>query len=235
MRKIRKLFKNSILGKILKVIWKIIKLLIELFIVFIALVIITQKVTNNEHSFLGFRIFNVATGSMEPQYMVGDILISKERDPKEIKVGDNIVYMGTVGEYNGRIITHKVIDITYDENGDCLYHTKGIANTVEDPVVTEKQLFGEVVHSNIVLAWICKIVTNRYGLYFFIMIPIIIYAFTEFLKIQGEKVEQERKDKEEESEKEENDKTEDKKQENTEETAGEEKPDEENPEEGKSE
>lgn len=192
MRKFIKKFKNSILGKLLKFVFNIIRWAIELFIIGIAIVILTQRLTNNTKSFLGFRIFDVATGSMEPEYVVGDILIAKEQDPSTIKVGDNIVYLGNQGDYKNKIITHNVIQIEQNEKGEYLFHTKGIANTVEDPIVHEEQLYGTVVENNVVLAWICKILTNQYGLYFLVILPIILYAFIGFVKAQGEKMEQER-------------------------------------------
>lgn len=61
MRKFIKKFKNSILGKIIKFLLKIIKWAIEILIIGIAIVILTQRVFNNEKAFLGFRIFDVAT------------------------------------------------------------------------------------------------------------------------------------------------------------------------------
>lgn len=194
MRTFLKKFKNSIWGKILKVLFNILKWSLEIIIITIAIIILTQRLTNSEKSFFGFRIFDVASGSMEPDYAVGDILIVREKDPSKITVGENIVYLGTKSDYKGRIITHRVIKIERDEKGDYLFHTKGIANTVEDPIVHEDQLYGIVVQNNIVLAKLCKILTNRYGLYFFVIIPIILYAFIEFVKIQGKKIEEEREE-----------------------------------------
>ena len=196
MRTFIKKFKNSIIGKILKVLWKILWWAIEAVIIFIAIIIVTQRIFNNEKAFLGFRIFSVATGSMEPEYAVGDILIAREKDPSTIKVDDNIVYLGNTADYSGKIITHNVIQVEQNEKGEYLFHTKGIANTVEDPVVHEDQLYGVIFYNNQVLAWLCKILTNRYGLYFFVIVPVILYFFIDFVKIQGEKAEQEREERE---------------------------------------
>ena len=35
-------------------------------------------------------MFTVVSGSMEPKYKIGDVLIAKEKDPSKIKVGDAI-------------------------------------------------------------------------------------------------------------------------------------------------
>ena len=83
---------------------------------------------------------------MEPEYAVGDILITREKDPSTIKVGDNIVYLGNTGDYNGKIITHNVIKIEQNEQGEYLFHTKGIANTIEDPLdtVTKNEYYKKI-------------------------------------------------------------------------------------------
>lgn len=194
MRKFIKNLKNSIIWKILKILFTLVKWAIEIVIIGIAIIIITQRVTNSQKAFLGIRIFDVATGSMEPEYAVGDVLIVKEKDPSTIVVGDNIVYLGNTADYKGKIITHNVIEVEQNEEGEYLFHTKGIANTVEDPIVHEDQLYGIVIQNNKVLAFICKILLNKYGLYFFVIIPLILYAFIEFVRAQGERMEQEREE-----------------------------------------
>ncbi len=183
MRKIRKIFEN----KVVKTILKIIKLLIELLVLFVVMIILVQRFTNNEHSFLGYRIFNVATGSMEPSLNVGDTIVSKECDPKDLKVDDVIVYRGNKVDYNGKIITHKIIKIETAEDGKLLFHTKGIANVVEDPIVEESQIYGKVIHNNAVLTLACKLLVNKYFLYFFVILPLIIYFFYGFVKSNMEK------------------------------------------------
>lgn len=194
MRKFIKKLKNSIAWKLLKILFTLVKWVVEIVIIGIAIIIITQRVTNSQKAFLGIRIFDVATGSMEPEYAVGDVLIVREKDPSTIVVGDNIVYIGNVADYKGKIITHNVIEIEQNEEGEYLFHTKGIANTVEDPIVHEDQLYGIVVQNNRVLAFVCKILLNKYGLYFLVIIPLILYAFIEFVRAQGEKMEQEREE-----------------------------------------
>lgn len=197
MRKFIKKIKNSLIGKILRILFKLIIWLLEIIIIFMAIVIVVQRVSNSEKAFLGIRIFSVSTGSMEPEYGVGDVLISREVDPSTIKVGDNIVYLGDEDGVAGKIITHSVIEIEQDENGEYLFHTQGRANTVEDPVVSEDQIYGLIVQNNIVLAKLWGILNNRYGLYLFVVF-LILQAFVEFVKSQGEKVEFEREAKREE-------------------------------------
>lgn len=178
MRKIRKIFEN----KIVKFILKMVKILLELLVLFVVAIILVQRCTNNERSFLGYRVFNVATGSMKPSYNVGDIIVAKECDPHTLNVGDVIVYRGNKLDYNGKIITHKIVKIENGENGKLLFHTMGIANVVEDPIVEQSQIYGKVIHNNSILSIACKLLGNRYILYFGIILPMIIYFFYGFIK-----------------------------------------------------
>ena len=194
MRKFIKFMKNSLIGKILKTLFKLAWRALEIFLVLLAITILVPRITNNEYSFFGYRIFTVVTGSMEPEYVVGNVLIAKETDPEEIVVGTNIVYQGRVGDYKNRIITHQVVRREQDEKGNYLFYTKGIANTVEDPVVYEDQLYGKIINNNIFLAFWCRLLTNKYGL-FLVIVLIAISLFSGFVKSQGEKREEELEEK----------------------------------------
>ena len=160
-------------NKVIKIIGKIIYVLLYIIILVTLLVVLTQRFSNNNFTIVGFRIFNVATGSMVPEYNVGDILISKEIDPNELQVGDNIVYQGEKQDFKGKIVTHKIIE-KREENGKLFFTTKGIANEEADPEISEDQIYGKIVYKTIILSFISKIINNIYAFYFLIIIPIAI-------------------------------------------------------------
>ena len=120
-------FKKIKENKLLKVIGNILYVLLFVIVVLMLIVVILQRVSDNSISLGGYRLFTVATGSMEPKYLVGDILISQEIDPDEIQVGDDIVYKGNTGSFKDKIVTHQVVSIR-EENGEKKITTKGIAN-----------------------------------------------------------------------------------------------------------
>ena len=103
-------------NKILKLIGNIIYALAFILVILVLLVVITQRLSNNEISLGGYRIYNTATGSMIPEYEIGDILISKEVKPEEIQIGDDITYMSREKSTYGKLITHSVVDIKLANN-----------------------------------------------------------------------------------------------------------------------
>ena len=122
--------------------------------------------------------FVVATGSMVPKYNVGDVLISKEIPPEEIKVGDDIVYTGKEGSFKDKVVTHQVIFIEKD-NENYRIKTKGIANTGEDPEITQEQVMGKIIYKFKILTFMQKLVANNYIFYFVVFVPIVLITYRQ--------------------------------------------------------
>lgn len=182
-------------NKILRLIGNILYTLLVLITVLILITVILQRTSNNNLSLGGFRIFNIATGSMAPKYEVGDVLLSKTVSPSEIKIEDDVTYIGKEGTFAGKVVTHQVIDIE-NENGNYKFHTKGLANTEEDPVISQEQVIGKIVYKVKTLSYISKIINNLYSFYFVIFIPLALIIFIEIRRtvkdiISNKKEEQE--------------------------------------------
>ena len=165
-------------GRIVKILLNIV---ITIFIALFLLVVCLQRFSNNRISFFNYRMFTVVSGSMEPNYEIGDVLISKSIDPSKIKVGDDLSYLGRTGDFKDKVVTHRVVDIYIDKNGEYLFKTKGTANILEDPIVYENQLYGVVVHKSIILSFMYKIVGTTTGMFIFIIIPIFYIVGSEIL------------------------------------------------------
>ena len=96
----------------------------------------------NNISILGFRQYVVATGSMEPEYNIGDLIVIRETTKEEIKIGDVINYISETGIDT---ITHRVVDII-QKDGQTYYKTKGDNNNSVDPeLVNYSQVNGILV------------------------------------------------------------------------------------------
>lgn len=180
--------RTSILPKI-KLVWKVIEKILMIAIVFICAVIITQRMSNNDKAFLGFRIFRVQTGSMIPKYQIGDVIIVKEKNIDKIKVGEDVTYWGTTGTMKGKLVTHQVIQIE-EVDGEKVFHTKGIANKLEDPVISGDQINGVVLGKMFSLTAITLALSNKYIFYFCGIIPLTIFVFLAFVKSNVKKFEE---------------------------------------------
>ena len=171
----------------------VIKAIIYILLIGILLIILVQKITDNKHAFMGIQIFRVISNSMKPEYNVNDILLVRQTNPEEIKVGNNITYLGKIDDEIYAPITHKVVQIEKTQENTLLFYTKGLANITEDPVVTEQQIYGVVVSKLHILSLINKLVNNVLGYILLIFIPLLVLIFKnikELISMSKEKTDE---------------------------------------------
>jgi signal peptidase len=77
----------------------------------------------------GSRLQIVRTGSMEPAYPVGALLVVGPVDPADVRVGDALMY--EVPGRRGHIVTHRVVEIL-DSSSGVMFRTQGDANGAPD-------------------------------------------------------------------------------------------------------
>lgn len=165
-------------NKAFKIIYGIIKTFIVSFLVIYLLFVIIQRVTNNS-SIFGYRMFTVATGSMEPVYNVNDVILVKDTDPSTLKVGDDIAYLGNRDAVKGLVVTHRIIRIETLDDNKVHYTLKGVNNKYEDPSITEDQILGKVLGKVYVVNFINHVVKNIYGFFFLVFCPLVLVIFLE--------------------------------------------------------
>ena len=178
--------KKKINLKPLEMIITIIKSICAILLILIIAVLALQRFSNNEKAISGFRVFNVATGSMIPKYQVGDVLVVKEQDPNTLKVGDDITYLGEHGSFAGRVVTHQIIEIE-ETVGGRVFHTKGIANPAEDPTITGDQIYGKVIYKCILISLLTKLMNNMTAFYIVFFVPLAVLFFLQLKNGRDEK------------------------------------------------
>ena len=103
----------------LKKIWDIVSTVVVIAVMCFAALLVVSRI-------MGYQVFNVVSGSMEPTYGVGDLLYVKTVDPDSVKVGDPITF---VLNENLVVATHRVIRVDAEKR---LFYTKGDANETAD-------------------------------------------------------------------------------------------------------
>lgn len=169
----------------LKKIWNIVSTTLVVLIVLCAVFLMGSRI-------LGFECYTVISGSMQPKYMVGDLLYVKEVDPYSIKKGDDITF---ILNEDLVVATHQVIRV---DTANQRFYTKGIANEIED---------SEPVHFNNVigvpqfaipkLGYVSDFVQNPPGMYITIGVGIILILIVFLPDILGKKKKQENAETEE--------------------------------------
>ena len=103
----------------------------------IILAVIALLLPSTVSRFLGYEVFNVVSGSMEPAIPVGSMVFVKGVDWQEIVPGDVIAFGS-----DGTVVTHRVVESHMFEQE---FITKGDANENEDmTAVAYTDLIGRV-------------------------------------------------------------------------------------------
>lgn len=170
--------KKLLENKTFQIIYTIIKVFVVAMLSIYLLFVIVQRFTNNS-SILGYRVFTIATGSMEPVYNINDVILVKDTEPSTLKKGDDIAYLGNRDAVKGLIVTHRIIRIETFNDGKVHYTLKGVNNKYEDPSITEDQILGKVVGKLPVVNFINHVVKNIYGFFFLVFCPLVLVIFLE--------------------------------------------------------
>ena len=113
---------------------------------------------------VGFQVFTVLSGSMEPTYHVGSLIYVKRVDPAQLRAGDVITFMLD----EDTIVTHRIIEVVPDEEDPTVlrFATQGDANDAPDGrKVRDKNVLGTPVFSIPWLGYLANYIQNPPGTY----------------------------------------------------------------------
>lgn len=122
---------------------------------------------------VGFQVFTVLSGSMEPTYHTGSLIYVKDVDYTEIEPGQVITFMLD----EDTVATHRVVEVVPDENDSTVlrYRTKGDANDAEDgSLVHYKNVIGSPVFTIPYLGYFANYIQNPPGMYIAISVGAIL-------------------------------------------------------------
>jgi len=169
--------KSNALGFIRKIFMVFIQVtslsLFVLAIFFLSAAIYFRIIGERHTMIFGFSFFEVITDSMEPEILVGEIVIVRRINPELLEIGDVISFFD-----NEKINTHKIIYI-----GEYNVITRGINASGEDAPVLFDAIIGRVVANSMTLGNFISFLRSWYGFVFLILVPaigIMIYQTWRF-------------------------------------------------------
>ena len=157
----------------LKKVWDILSTVIVALVVVSAVFLMGSRL-------MGYRVFSIISGSMEPEYSVGDLIYVQSVDPKTVEVGDVITF---VLNEDLVVATHRVVRIDTEKSH---FYTKGDANEIEDGApVHFNNLIGVPKFSVPLLGYVSDFIQNPPGMYIVIVfgsILLVAVFLPDFLK-----------------------------------------------------
>lgn len=169
---LRKIF--TVLGIILCVV------LIPVLIINVTLIVKSFVYPDKVPDFLGYKPFIVLSGSMEPVFYPGDMVLVREVDPAELRADVDIIAFRR-GE---SVITHRITGIAEGEKGR-EFTTKGDNNNVEDNFkVTPNMIEGIYLFRIAKIGNAALFLQTPLGLVLFIALPLILFILYDMLRRQ---------------------------------------------------
>ncbi len=124
----------------------------------------------------------VTTDSMKGTFDGGSLIICKATDPEDIKEGDIICFYDPMGS-GTTTVTHRVVGINTDKNGDITWTTKGDNNNAEDgATVPADKLVGVYKFHINGLGSVAMFMQTTPGLIIFIAIPILLLVGYDIIR-----------------------------------------------------
>ncbi len=178
---------------------------ITLFVATVTAILTTLAVMsgeNNGKEIFGHKILIVNSNSMSKSaisenenifFNAGDVIvISKIKNPNDLKVGDVISFLSYNSESMGKTVSHKIRDIKYSSTGEVTgFITYGINTGVNDVVeVKPEHLVGKYVFKIPVIGNLFSALKTPRGFYLSILIPgvsLIIFFSIKIGEVLGKK------------------------------------------------
>lgn len=166
---------DSPIVKILGVI--ICLVLIPILIINLTLIVKSFVYPDKVPDFFGYKPFIVLSGSMEPEFFAGDLVIVREEPAESLAEGDIISF-----RQGGAVITHRIQKINL-QDGQRIYTTKGDNNNVEDNfTVTDNMIEGVYIYKISGLGNGAIFMQTPLGMILFIALPLILFILYDFLR-----------------------------------------------------
>lgn len=146
-----------------------------------------------------YNAYVVLTGSMVPEIMPNDVVITKKRDASALQIGDIITFVTSDPRLSGIIVTHRIRQIYFDaESGKYNFQTKGDANNTEDfALAKDSDVIGEVIFKIPKLGYVQALLATKGMLIIVVLIPclaILSYDIVKLGKNIGRSVTKKKKD-----------------------------------------
>ena len=175
--------KTSILYKAMTVLGAILcVILIPILIINCTLIIKSFTNSDKVPDMAGYFPMIVLTDSMYPGIQSGDLILCHTEDPEDVKVGDVISFFDPDGN-GSSVVTHRVQEITTDENGGLAWITKGDANNAVDrSAVPAGDLVGIYIRRFAGLGRTAMFMQTTQGLIICVVCPILLLLLYDMVR-----------------------------------------------------
>lgn len=123
----------------------------------------------------------VKSGSMSGTVETGDLMFAHTvEDTSSFKKGDIIVYWDKAE--GGSLVTHRIIEVTKDDDGKLAYRTKGDANATADASLFILKDYRYISRKNYRLGKVALFMQTIPGLIICVILPLAIFVIYDIIR-----------------------------------------------------
>ena len=132
-----------------------------------------------------YNAYVVLTGSMLPEIVPQDVVVTKKIEGKDLKVGDIITFVPSDSRISNIIVTHRILNKYYDATTNkYTYQTKGDANNTPDFTLAEdSNVIGKVIFKIPKVGYIQELLATRGGLIIVVLIPALVILSYDIMRL----------------------------------------------------
>lgn len=125
----------------------------------------------------------VLTSSMEPTYPPGTLVIVRPISPDDVRIGDPITYQLESGKAD--VVTHRVIGITTNSEGDRRFTLQGDNNSLPDDPVRDEQIQGRVWYALPLLGWVNTWINGEGRAWIAPVAAVVLFGYAALMIVSG--------------------------------------------------
>lgn len=148
------------------------------------LVFAAARLSGQVPSVFGYSLYVIVSPSMTPELKVGDIILTREyEEGNALNVGDIITYRGFSGDMAGKLITHRIVGLSEEENG-LTVTAKGIANPAADPQFSAENIVSVMKCRLPAVGKIYSVLLKPWGFVLLFVVPMLWFLVSEVRELR---------------------------------------------------
>jgi len=134
-----------------------------------------QNTSGDSYRVMGFSALRVASASMEPRLPVNSLIVVRQKDPNDLKIGQIATYL----REDGALITHRIYNVEKDDHGNNIGFTlRGDANShLNNQIVSSENIVGQLVFDSYGIGRMLLFFETRFILMFVITIFLLTLLY----------------------------------------------------------
>lgn len=163
---------------------RIFKIIYTVFIILFSMVMVLYLIyiCLEGKDLFGYRLYTMPDNSMKGSYNKNDVLLVDDNNDIILETGNDIVYYGSAGGLEGRLIIHRILRVDNTKKNNITFVTQGITSSLPDPPISRKDILGKVLGKISLLTELNHIIKSQLGFLLVVFLPLVLILTIEIMR-----------------------------------------------------